>query len=105
VAVARDEVLHVARLARLRLTDEEIETFTRQLNGILSHVEELGAATLGSAEGYVAAEGAAPLRADRPGADPLQAAPAGFATAWAEGFFTVPRLPALDADAASGPGA
>ena len=36
-----DEVRKVARLARLSLTDEEIEEFGRQLTQILSYVETL----------------------------------------------------------------
>ena len=36
-----EEVEHVALLARLRLTDEERERFTTQLNSILEHVEQL----------------------------------------------------------------
>ena len=38
MAISRDEVLHVARLARLDLTDEEIERFQEQLNAILEAV-------------------------------------------------------------------
>jgi len=38
VAISRDEVLHVARLARLALTDEEVERLGRQLNAILEAV-------------------------------------------------------------------
>jgi len=38
VAISRDEVLHVARLARLALTDEEIERLGAQLNAILEAV-------------------------------------------------------------------
>ena len=102
MAVTREEVLHVARLARLRLNEQEVETFTRQLNGILSHVEELESAAVRGADVYVAAEGAAPLREDGHDPDRLHVAPASFAAAWAEGFFTVPRLPALDMDAAVG---
>lgn len=98
--VSREEVLHVARLARLRLTEREIETFTRQLNGILAHVEELESAH--GPGSFVAAGGAAPLRADRTGPDPLHAPPASVAPEWVDGFFTVPRLPALDADALAG---
>ena len=36
-----EEVEHVALLARLRLTDEERERFTTQLNSILEHFEQL----------------------------------------------------------------
>ena len=35
--LSRDEVLHVARLARLALTDDEVERFGAQLSVILDH--------------------------------------------------------------------
>jgi aspartyl-tRNA(Asn)/glutamyl-tRNA(Gln) amidotransferase subunit C len=38
MAITRDEVLHVARLARLALTDEEVERLTGQLGAILEAV-------------------------------------------------------------------
>jgi aspartyl-tRNA(Asn)/glutamyl-tRNA(Gln) amidotransferase subunit C len=38
VAISREEVLHVAGLARLDLTDEEVERFREQLNAILEAV-------------------------------------------------------------------
>jgi aspartyl-tRNA(Asn)/glutamyl-tRNA(Gln) amidotransferase subunit C len=38
MAITRDEVLHVARLARLALTEDEIELFQGQLNAILEAV-------------------------------------------------------------------
>ena len=38
MAISRDEVLHVARLARLALTDEEIERLTEELGAILDAV-------------------------------------------------------------------
>ncbi len=41
MALNREEVLHVAHLARLSLNPEEIELFTRQLNDILAYVEKL----------------------------------------------------------------
>lgn len=39
--ITREEVGHVARLARLSLKEEEIELFTRQLSDILTYVEKL----------------------------------------------------------------
>ncbi len=39
--ISRKEVEHVALLARLKLTDKEIEQFTGQLNGILTYMEKL----------------------------------------------------------------
>ena len=38
MAISKDEVLHVARLARLALTDEEVERLGAQLNAILEAV-------------------------------------------------------------------
>ena len=38
MAISRDEVLHVARLARLALTDDEIERLTDELDKILDAV-------------------------------------------------------------------
>jgi aspartyl-tRNA(Asn)/glutamyl-tRNA(Gln) amidotransferase subunit C len=40
--IDREQVLHVARLARLRLSDEEVETMTGELSGILEHVDRIG---------------------------------------------------------------
>ena len=37
----RSEVLHVARLARLRLTDEEVERMSRELSKVLDHIEKI----------------------------------------------------------------
>jgi aspartyl-tRNA(Asn)/glutamyl-tRNA(Gln) amidotransferase subunit C len=36
--IDRDEVLHVARLARLALGEEEIEPMARELSAVLDHV-------------------------------------------------------------------
>jgi aspartyl-tRNA(Asn)/glutamyl-tRNA(Gln) amidotransferase subunit C len=44
VALTREEVLHVAQLARLSLKPEEVDLFTRQLNDILTYMEKLQAA-------------------------------------------------------------
>jgi aspartyl-tRNA(Asn)/glutamyl-tRNA(Gln) amidotransferase subunit C len=38
MAISRDEVLHVARLAKLALTDEEVERLTEELGAILDAV-------------------------------------------------------------------
>jgi aspartyl-tRNA(Asn)/glutamyl-tRNA(Gln) amidotransferase subunit C len=40
--IDREQVLHVARLARLRLSDEEVERMAGELSGILEHVERIG---------------------------------------------------------------
>jgi aspartyl-tRNA(Asn)/glutamyl-tRNA(Gln) amidotransferase subunit C len=40
--IDRDQVLHVARLARLRLSDAEVERMAGELSGILEHVDRIG---------------------------------------------------------------
>ena len=39
--IERDQVLHVARLARLRLSDEEVERMSSELSSILEHVDRI----------------------------------------------------------------
>ena len=39
--IERKDVEHVARLARLALTDGELERMREQLNGILAYIEKL----------------------------------------------------------------
>jgi aspartyl-tRNA(Asn)/glutamyl-tRNA(Gln) amidotransferase subunit C len=50
VAISRDEVLHVAGLARLELTDEEVERFREQLNAILEAVSKVAELDLSDVE-------------------------------------------------------
>ena len=45
-SLSRDEVAHVARLARLQLTDEQLDTFTPQLAAILEHAADVEALDL-----------------------------------------------------------
>jgi aspartyl-tRNA(Asn)/glutamyl-tRNA(Gln) amidotransferase subunit C len=66
--LSRDQVLHVARLARLELSEDELETMAEELSGVLGHIEKI--AELGDLEDVqptshvVAVENA--LRADEP---------------------------------------
>jgi aspartyl-tRNA(Asn)/glutamyl-tRNA(Gln) amidotransferase subunit C len=39
--ISREDVLHVALLSRLELTEAEVERFTTELNAILGHVEQI----------------------------------------------------------------
>jgi aspartyl-tRNA(Asn)/glutamyl-tRNA(Gln) amidotransferase subunit C len=48
--IDREQVLHVARLARLKLTDEEVERMASELSGILEHVERIGQLDLENVE-------------------------------------------------------
>jgi aspartyl-tRNA(Asn)/glutamyl-tRNA(Gln) amidotransferase subunit C len=39
--IGRDEVLHVARLARLELAEDELEPMARELSAVLDHVARI----------------------------------------------------------------
>ena len=65
--IDRDQVLHVAKLARLRLSDEDVERMVGELSGILEHVDRIGRLDLEGVEPtshVVALENV--LRADEP---------------------------------------
>ncbi|MGH7460648.1 MAG: Asp-tRNA(Asn)/Glu-tRNA(Gln) amidotransferase subunit GatC [Longimicrobiales bacterium] len=100
MSVSRADVLHVAKLARLPLSEDEVSLFTEQLNSILAHVQELQVVDVTAVEAVVgAAQWPAPLRDDLPGADPLVRSVVQLSPHQEAGFFSVPRLPALDSDA------
>ncbi|HUV58031.1 MAG TPA: Asp-tRNA(Asn)/Glu-tRNA(Gln) amidotransferase subunit GatC [Acidimicrobiales bacterium] len=42
----REDVAHVAKLARLSLTDEELDRFTHQLGQILEHANDMSSLNL-----------------------------------------------------------
>ena len=48
--ISRQEVEHVAKLARLELSDQEQEKLTNQLSNILSYVEKLNEANTAGIE-------------------------------------------------------
>lgn len=48
--IDREQVLHVAKLARLKLTDDEVEKMTGELSKILEHVERMEALDLEGVE-------------------------------------------------------
>ena len=39
--IDREQVLHVARLARLRLAEDEIDRMSRELSTVLDHIEKI----------------------------------------------------------------
>ena len=91
--IGRDDVVKVARLARLELTEAEIEQFTSQLGAVVEHVgrlESVDTSDVPPATHVLVAR--APLRADEvtPGlshGQALQNAPAEQ-----DGAFAVPRI-------------
>jgi aspartyl-tRNA(Asn)/glutamyl-tRNA(Gln) amidotransferase subunit C len=65
--IDREQVLHVARLARLELSEPEVERMTGELSSILDHIEKISALELeGVPETTHVIEVENALRADEP---------------------------------------
>ncbi len=63
----RSQVLHVARLARLELSEEELERMAGELSKVLDHIERIRELDLdGVPPTAHVIDTASPLRADRP---------------------------------------
>ncbi len=45
--ISREDVAHVAKLARLQLSDAELDTFTGQLAKVLQHAQDVEALDVG----------------------------------------------------------
>jgi aspartyl-tRNA(Asn)/glutamyl-tRNA(Gln) amidotransferase subunit C len=50
VTLSREDVVHVAKLARLELTEEEVDLFTAQLRTVLDHAADVAALDLSHLE-------------------------------------------------------
>jgi aspartyl-tRNA(Asn)/glutamyl-tRNA(Gln) amidotransferase subunit C len=99
VELRRQDVERIASLAHLELEPEEVQRLTRQLADILAHFDTLHSLDLQAVSPFeAAAERCAPPREDEPGADVLHVVPADLSPAWRDGFFTVPRLAAQQAE-------
>lgn len=48
--LSREQVLHVARLARLQLTEPEVERFAGELSGITDWIDKIGELDLADVE-------------------------------------------------------
>ncbi len=98
MALERSDLLKVAELARLELSEPELEQLTRDCRAILEYFGALRELDLTGVEPWTGAGEGAPLREDRTECDPLQRTPEELAPAWRDGFFVLPRLPAMEAE-------
>ena len=93
MSVTREDVLHIAELARLGVDAARADELTKELSAILSHMEVLSqvdTASVSTAAGVGA--GGTPLRPDE-GVSPLMYGTlASIAPVMRDGFFIVPRL-------------
>lgn len=102
MSVTPDDVRHVARLARVGLSEARIPSLVRELNGILAHMDVLQQVDIGGVTDRAVDE-AAPLRDDALLSDVLGRPREAFAPASRDGFFLVPRLSTHGALGASAP--
>jgi aspartyl-tRNA(Asn)/glutamyl-tRNA(Gln) amidotransferase subunit C len=89
--IDRAQVLHVAKLARLRLSEEEVSTMASELSGILAHVDRIGQMDLDGVEPtshVVALENV--LRPDQPRPSWPREVMLGLAPEAVDGAFRVP---------------
>ena len=92
MAIDREEVLRIARLARLELEPDAVERFSQQLAGVLDHMTLLDELAPGAEEASPdSSPGGRELREDveTQGLSPEEATDG--APDPAEGFFRVPR--------------
>jgi aspartyl-tRNA(Asn)/glutamyl-tRNA(Gln) amidotransferase subunit C len=93
MAVTRDDVLHVAQLARLGIDASRADELTLELAAILSHMEVLSQVDTSSvAETAGVGAGGTPLRSDSGVACSTAALLGASAPQMRDGFFLVPRL-------------
>jgi aspartyl-tRNA(Asn)/glutamyl-tRNA(Gln) amidotransferase subunit C len=90
--IDREQVLHVARLARLELSEPEVERMTGELSSILDHIEKISALELeGVPETTHVIEVENALRADEPRPSLPRDVVLDTAPAVADDGFSVPR--------------
>ena len=93
MAIDRKTVEHVAKLARLQLTDEELARYEKQLGAILDYIAKLEKLDVSGAEPLVhPAEGANVFREDVPGASLPRAEALKNAPEKTDDFFIVPKV-------------
>ena len=96
MSITREEIIQIANLARLRLTDSESESLSDDLNQILEYVDTLASLEVPEGERLELGPPEAPERkAGQIPPDPMEQPPASSAPDFREGFFVVPSPPSL----------
>ncbi|RLJ71377.1 aspartyl/glutamyl-tRNA(Asn/Gln) amidotransferase subunit C [Hydrogenivirga caldilitoris] len=90
--VDRGWVQKIALLARLKLTEEEVELFSRQLGDILSFVQQLEELDTSGVEPYLQNIEETPMREDEPKGSLTHEEALKNAPERENGFFVVPRI-------------
>ncbi|HET7274786.1 MAG TPA: Asp-tRNA(Asn)/Glu-tRNA(Gln) amidotransferase subunit GatC [Longimicrobiaceae bacterium] len=106
-AIDRDDVRRLAALARIRLGDDEVQSLSDDLTSILRvllPLDSLDVSELAGRPPVDAEQIATTLRPDEVAPTHVHRPLTELAPSWREGFYTVPRIPALDPEARSGNG-
>ena len=91
--VSRDDVRHIAQLARLGLPAERVDALMAELSGILDHMAVLSEVDTAGVDPVAGVgTGGTPLREDAGDPIPLARPLESFAPAARDGFILVPRL-------------
>jgi aspartyl-tRNA(Asn)/glutamyl-tRNA(Gln) amidotransferase subunit C len=103
MAVTREDVLHIAELARLGVDPARADELTRELSAILAHMDVLSQVDTASVPPTAGVgTGGTPLRPDV-GVSPLMKGTLeSFAPLMRDGFFIVPRLATHEDSSESG---
>lgn len=92
MAVSKDDVRHIAGLARIGVAEDRLDALVGELNGILGHMDALQRVATDQVGGALDAQAGMPLRADEGPSVALDHPRDSFAPATRAGFFLVPRL-------------
>ena len=97
MSIGKDEVIHVAKLAELAVSEAELPKLVDQLSRIVDFVAELNEVPADeSAPPFQPGPAMTPLREDVVAPVPLARGPAQIAPVFIDGFFVVPRLGAME---------
>jgi len=97
MSVTHDEVLKIARLAELEVSEEALPLLAEQMSRILDYVAQINAVP--ASEGvkpFVPGPDALRFRTDEVKPIPLAFPPETLAPAFKDGFFLVPKLGAFE---------
>ena len=96
MSITHEEILQIATLARLRLTDSESEELSHDLSQILEYVDTLASLQVPEGERLELGPSDAPEReAGQIPPDPMAHPPTDSAPDFRDGFFVVPSPPSL----------
>jgi aspartyl-tRNA(Asn)/glutamyl-tRNA(Gln) amidotransferase subunit C len=90
--IDRETVLKVAQLAKLELSEEEVELFSRQLADILNFVNQMNEVDTEGVEPFVLDYGQTPMREDIPQPSLPKEEIEKNAPEFENGYFVVPRI-------------